>query len=66
MDWSELKILYIEDNLGWHFHIGEASKKIGVKNLETAQNIGQAIELAKRQKFDLVICDLWLNGTKQN
>lgn len=62
MDWGKLKILYIENNPHWHFHVGKALEKIGIKNLETAQNIGQAIELVKRQKFDLVICDLWLKG----
>lgn len=56
---NTLRVLYVEDDEEALLELAHFLKK-RVSSLSTASNGAKALELIKKQTFDVIICDLWM------
>ena len=59
---NRLNILIIEDEVIIYIHIERTLKKLGFKNIYKAKNSKTAIEIAKKNKIDLLFSDIKIEG----
>jgi DNA-binding response OmpR family regulator len=59
---DSLNILILEDDLVISLHITKTLKKLGFRNIFKATNANDALELAHKNKIDLLLSDIQLNG----
>ena len=57
-----LKILICDENEEERKKIAEALTRAGVRRPDEAADGEAALEMAKTNKYDIILCDLWLSG----
>lgn len=59
---NSLNILILEDDLVISLHITKTLKKLGFRNIFKSSNANDALEIAHKNKIDLLFSDIKING----